>query len=109
LSRLDIKKDGDRRLPVYGETREEIGFRRNGAKRIRTADPLHAMQVLYQLSYSPECLSIFSCGGGFVKRFLAFFDIFRQKTSDKLPIAVKSLASRFQGQFVQGMGPGLSE
>ncbi len=25
-----------------------------GAKRIRTADPLHAMQVLYQLSYSPE-------------------------------------------------------
>lgn len=27
----------------------------NGAKRVRTADPLHAMQVLYQLSYSPEC------------------------------------------------------
>lgn len=25
----------------------------NGAKRARTADPLHAMQVLYQLSYSP--------------------------------------------------------
>lgn len=25
----------------------------NGAKRIRTADPLHAMQVLYQLSYGP--------------------------------------------------------
>ena len=24
-----------------------------GAKRSRTADPLHAMQVLYQLSYSP--------------------------------------------------------
>ena len=24
-----------------------------GAKRARTADPLHAMQVLYQLSYSP--------------------------------------------------------
>ena len=24
-----------------------------GAKRIRTADPLHAMQVLYQLSYGP--------------------------------------------------------
>ena len=23
-------------------------------KRIRTADPLHAMQVLYQLSYTPE-------------------------------------------------------
>ena len=26
----------------------------DGAKRIRTADPLHAMQVLYQLSYGPE-------------------------------------------------------
>ena len=26
----------------------------NGAKRIRTADPLHAMQVLYQLSYGPK-------------------------------------------------------
>ena len=25
----------------------------NGAKRIRTADPLNAIQVLYQLSYSP--------------------------------------------------------
>ena len=25
----------------------------DGAKRIRTADPLHAMQVLYQLSYNP--------------------------------------------------------
>ena len=30
----------------------------NGAKRIRTADPLHAMQVLYQLSYGPVCLSL---------------------------------------------------
>jgi len=26
----------------------------NGAKRTRTADPLHAMQVLYQLSYGPK-------------------------------------------------------
>ena len=26
----------------------------DGAKRIRTADPLHAMQVLYQLSYGPD-------------------------------------------------------
>ena len=25
-----------------------------GAKRTRTADPLHAMQVLYQLSYGPK-------------------------------------------------------
>ena len=26
----------------------------DGAKRTRTADPLHAMQVLYQLSYGPR-------------------------------------------------------
>ena len=26
----------------------------SGAKRTRTADPLHAMQVLYQLSYGPN-------------------------------------------------------
>ncbi len=26
---------------------------KSGAKRTRTADPLHAMQVLYQLSYGP--------------------------------------------------------
>ena len=30
----------------------------NGAKRIRTADPLHAMQVLYQLSYGPNDVEI---------------------------------------------------
>ena len=28
----------------------------SGAKRTRTADPLHAMQVLYQLSYGPKYL-----------------------------------------------------
>ena len=27
----------------------------NGAKETRTPDPLHAMQVLYQLSYGPIC------------------------------------------------------
>ena len=31
----------------------DCGFT-DGAKRIRTADPLHAMQVLYQLSYGPK-------------------------------------------------------
>ena len=29
-----------------------------GAKRTRTADPLHAMQVLYQLSYGPKSRNI---------------------------------------------------
>lgn len=34
-------------------------FLKSGGKRIRTADPLHAMQVLYQLSYTP--LDEFQC------------------------------------------------
>ena len=29
------------------------GLSKNGAKETRTPDPLHAMQVLYQLSYGP--------------------------------------------------------
>ncbi len=33
---------------------KERTFLKSGGKRIRTADPLHAMQVLYQLSYTPE-------------------------------------------------------
>ena len=35
------------------KTQKPCGEKMNGAKRIRTADPLHAMQVLYQLSYGP--------------------------------------------------------
>ena len=34
--------------PIYENTFKD------GAKRTRTADPLHAMQVLYQLSYGPK-------------------------------------------------------
>ena len=34
---------------LIGITSENL----DGAKRTRTADPLHAMQVLYQLSYGP--------------------------------------------------------
>lgn len=30
----------------------------DGAKRIRTADPLNAIEVLYQLSYNPALLCI---------------------------------------------------
>ena len=39
--------------PTSAEASERLG-KFSGAKRIRTADPLHAMQVLYQLSYGPE-------------------------------------------------------
>jgi hypothetical protein len=35
---------------------------RNGAKETRTPDPLHAMQVLYQLSYGPIGLAGAACG-----------------------------------------------
>ena len=38
--------------PGTKKPRIDLGFS-SGAKRIRTADPLHAMQVLYQLSYGP--------------------------------------------------------
>ena len=41
----------------YGLSFKLIGINTkntDGAKRIRTADPLHAMQVLYQLSYGPK-------------------------------------------------------
>ena len=40
------------RGPSIKKPRSGLGFE-DGAKRIRTADPLHAMQVLYQLSYGP--------------------------------------------------------
>ena len=39
--------------PGTKKPRIDLGFS-SGAKRIRTADPLHAMQVLYQLSYGPK-------------------------------------------------------
>ncbi len=40
--------------PRYKKTPARAGVFTDGAKRIRTADPLHAMQVLYQLSYGPD-------------------------------------------------------
>jgi hypothetical protein len=39
--------------PAWLGSQTEEDFQ-NGAKRTRTADPLHAMQVLYQLSYGPS-------------------------------------------------------
>ena len=56
-------RSGDQDL----ETQAKPGFLFNGAKRIRTADPLHAMQVLYQLSYGPinndEARKLVRCRG----------------------------------------------
>ena len=40
----------DKLVKLIGITSENP----DGAKRTRTADPLHAMQVLYQLSYGPK-------------------------------------------------------
>ena len=40
--------------PKTEKPRPGLGFF-NGAKETRTPDPLHAMQVLYQLSYGPIC------------------------------------------------------
>ncbi len=43
-----IRPTGQRTYPL-GSTNNQL----NGAKETRTPDPLHAMQVLYQLSYGP--------------------------------------------------------
>ncbi len=45
---------------------KEAGALRYGAKRIRTADPLNAIEVLYQLSYSPESLNRSEIYYGFI-------------------------------------------
>ena len=44
----------------------EIGALGYGAKRIRTADPLNAIEVLYQLSYSPMSLNRSEIYYGFI-------------------------------------------
>ena len=45
---LDAALASRHRLYLYS-----IGLSNNGVKRIRTADPLNAIEVLYQLSYNP--------------------------------------------------------
>ena len=47
-----------------------------GARRDRTADLLHAMQALSQLSYSPEKVGILGSFAPFVKVFLLFLQAF---------------------------------
>lgn len=42
------------RLSTGSEPWSVNGLTLNGAKETRTPDPLHAMQVLYQLSYGPN-------------------------------------------------------
>ena len=44
----------DKLVKLIGITSENP----DGAKRTRTADPLHAMQVLYQLSYGPKSQNV---------------------------------------------------
>ena len=43
--------------PITDKTKSILVQRIGGGKRDRTADPLHAMQVLSQLSYTPVNLS----------------------------------------------------
>jgi hypothetical protein len=40
------------------ESAADLAISDGGAKRARTADPLLAKQVLFQLSYSPELCSL---------------------------------------------------
>ena len=49
MTTIQRKNKNSQKLENPSSGRDSI----NGAKRIRTADPLHAMQVLYQLSYGP--------------------------------------------------------
>lgn len=55
-------------------------FLKGGGKRIRTADPLHAMQVLYQLSYTPldgiQCNTPLNIMSRIKKRSSSIFFIF---------------------------------
>ena len=44
----------DKLVKLIGITSENL----DGAKRTRTAGPLHAMQVLYQLSYGPKSRNV---------------------------------------------------
>jgi hypothetical protein len=50
---LNISGASKAKSPLPAET-DSGDFEINGAKGIRTPDPLHAMQVLYQLSYGPN-------------------------------------------------------
>ena len=59
-----LGKKGPKRTSHLPELEGGIRFF-YGAKRIRTADPLHAMQVLYQLSYGPVgCVRLRECWWG---------------------------------------------
>ena len=58
----------------------------DGAKRTRTADPLHAMQVLYQLSYGPKSRNIIN-----INLFKALFSDAVNSHSTLLPFVFGSL------------------
>ena len=64
ISMTILAKEGPKQKSHLPEKEGGIRFF-NGAKRIRTADPLHAMQVLYQLSYGPVgCVRLRECWWG---------------------------------------------
>jgi hypothetical protein len=47
---------------LSGVSRHIATHHNRGGKGIRTPDPLHAMQVLYQLSYTPKGTSMLAVG-----------------------------------------------
>ena len=67
------------RVACHQVSQPEPFFNPGGADRTRTDDPLHAMQVLYQLSYNPMQTHILYCFTQKVKRFdTTFCDFFLQ-------------------------------
>ena len=49
-----VSRPGTKKRPLWTAQAPVLNrLFKNGAKETRTPDPLHAMQVLYQLSYGP--------------------------------------------------------
>ena len=61
LGGADRTRTDEMRVACHQVSQPEPSFNSGGADRTRTDDPLHAMQVLYQLSYNPMQTHILYC------------------------------------------------
>jgi hypothetical protein len=52
----------EKQSQILGRLSSEFSCLRGGGKRVRTDDPLLAKQVLYQLSYTPNCSACLMVG-----------------------------------------------